>query len=286
MGLYVIKERGMEMIHFVFGDSAIAALAHAFRGEGHQIYGLPLDFSVGPISAIHEEDSIQRYFDWLNSSFNIRDDHSTYQEETYRQSLEKLKSLKDGDEITIWTCENASEQIGLRLVCFLAADKKVDLFMVNTAKAMDDFMEDSDIQFDIRHSGECNGKQLVTFYKDYRKAISPEMAEAFSQDAKRLLSSTSLLRSWKLGGIVDDEESRDDEFIMDCLREQQDGQSESGYVKAVRVIGQVFGESHHIYSDYWIDYRIRSLIHSGQLISRGDLRSMRSYEVRASEIEV
>lgn len=269
------------MNHIVVGDAAAGGLKYAFRGRGHQTINLPLDFSVGPISAIHEEDGIERHVEWLNSSFNFRADRFGHQEETYRKSLEELKSLKDGDLVTIWTCENAAEQIGLRLVCFLAADKGVKLWVVNTAKAMDDIMKESDIRIEIRHTGECNAEQLAAFYKDYRTEISPGMADAFSQDAERLLASSSTLRSWKNGEILDADESRDDQFILECVKEQQqDERSESGFVKAARIIGQVFSESYHIYSDAWIDYRIRSLIRSGRLVSRGDLKSIRSYDIR------
>lgn len=274
------------MIHFVTGDSATGALQHAFPEKNQQVYGLPLDFSVGPISAIHHEDGIQRHFDWLHSSFSSTDDQFAHQEETYHQTLEKLKNLKEDDEITIWTCENASEQIGLRLVCLLAADKKLTLTVVNTAKAMDEFMKGSDIQIEIRHTGECNGKQLAHFYKHSRNELPEALAHSLAREAQRLLASTSLLRSWKQGKIVEDEETRDDQFILDCVREQQEAHSNNGFVKATRVIGEVLGESHHIYSDAWIDYRLRSLIRSGKLISKGDLRSMRSYDVRMSDIEV
>lgn len=273
------------MIHFVSGYSATVALEHAFRGDEHQIYGLPLDFSLGPISSIHEEDGIQRYFNWLNSSFNIQEDHSTYQEETYRRSLYKLKSLKDGEQITIWTCENASEQIGMRLVCFLAADKELELSMVNTALAMWDFYIDADIETEIRHTGECSGKQLISFYNRYRREIAQKSAETFSQEAERLLSSSNNLRSWKQGKIIDDKETRDDQFIFNCVDELQEDHVDNGFVKASRVIGQVFGETRSIYSDYWIDYRLRFLIFSGQLLHKGDLKSIRSYDVRAREIE-
>lgn len=273
------------MIHIVTGDSAATALKHAFRGSNHQIYTLPLNFSVGPINAIHEEEGIHRHFEWLDSSFNFRNDQFAQQEETYRQSLDKVRYLKNGEQVNIWACENAAEQIGLRLVCYLIAGKKVELSMVNTAEAMDEFMKDSDIQIEIRHSGECTGKQLSHFYKHSRTWMPETMAAALAGEAERLLSGTSLLRSWKQGEVQDNVETRDDEFILECVREQQTEDSNDGFVKAVCVVGQVFGESYHIYSDSWIDYRIRSLIHSGQLISRGDLGSIRSYEVRTSEIE-
>lgn len=273
------------MIHIITGDSATGALNHAFRGSDHQIYALPLDFSVGPINAIHEEEGIRRHFEWLDSSFNFRNDQFAQLEETYRQSLEKVRRLKDGEQVTLWTCENAAEQIGIRLVCYLIAGKNVELSVVNTAEAMDELMRDSDVQIEIRHSGECNGEQLAHFYKHSRTPLSEASAAALAGKAERLLSSKSLLRSWKQGEVQGDVETRDDKFILECVREQQMEELNEGFAKAVRVVGQVFSESYHIYSDAWIDYRIRSLIDSGKLVSRGDLGSIRNYELKTSEIE-
>ncbi|MFC3212427.1 DUF1835 domain-containing protein [Planomicrobium okeanokoites] len=274
------------MNHFVVGESAAGSLKLAFRGKNHQIYPLSLDLSLGPIAAIHEEEGIQRHVDWLRSSFTFEDDYFGHQEETYRQTLEKIKSLKDGDQATIWTGENTAEQIGLRLVCFLMANKKVDLSVVNTAEAMNELMRDSDIEVEIRHSGECNNKQMAHFFKHSRTRLPNAETVALADDMLKLLSSTSLLRSWKNGEILDAEETRDDSFILKCVRGQKEKNLNDGFVKATRIVGEVLGHSYHIYSDAWIDYRLRSLTRSGQLISRGDLRSMRSYDVRLAHEEV
>ena len=271
------------MNHFVVGESAAGSLKIAFRGKNHQISVLPLDLSVGPIAAIHEEEGIQRHLDWLRSAFTYEDDYLVRQELTYRQTLGKIKNLKEGDQATIWTSDNAAEQIGLRLFCFLTADKKLELSVVNTAEAMDELMKDSDIQVEIRHSGECNNKQMAHFFKHSRRRLPETAVAALAEDAERLLGVESLLRSWEQGEILEAEETRDDEFIFECVREQEKENVKDGYVKATRVVGEVFGHSYHIYSDSWIDYRLRSLIHSGKVLARGDLGSMRSYEVRAAE---
>ena len=274
------------MIHFVIGESAAGGLKHAFRGKNHSFYPLPLDLSVGPIAAIHEDEGIQRHFEWLRSSFTSEDEYFVHQEKTYRQTLEKIKSLKDGDQATIWTCYNAAEQIGLRLFCFLTANKKLQLSVVNTAEAMNELMEDSDTQIEIRHSGECNGKQLAHFFKHSRTPLTEASAASLAKEMEQLLSSESLLRSWGQGEILEADETRDDAFILECVRELGEQAENDGFVKATRVVGEVLGHSYHIYSDSWIDYRLRSLIRSGRVLSRGDLGSMRTYEVGMSEPEV
>lgn len=271
------------MNHFVIGESAAGSLKHAFRGKNHPIYPFSLDLSVGPIAAIHKEEGIERHIDWLRSSFTFEEEYFAHQEKTYREALRKIKSLKDGDQVTFWTGNNAAEQLGLRLFCFLTANKKLELSVVNTAEAMDKLMKDTDIEMEIRHSGECSGKQLAHFFKHSRMPLPEAVAAALAEDMTELLSSKSLLRSWQQGEILDADETRDDSFILDRVREQKEKNLNDGFVKATRVIGEVLGHSYHIYSDSWIDYRLRSLIHSGRVLARGDLRSMRSYEVRAAQ---
>jgi len=44
----------------------------------------------------------------------------------------------------------------------------------------------------------------------------------------------------------------------------------------------VYGQSEQAVSDAWIEYRVRSLIHSGQLAYEGNLESMRMYKIKAT----
>lgn len=52
------------------------------------------------------------------------------------------------------------------------------------------------------------------------------------------------------------------------------------FINATRVIGEVIGESEQVVSDAWIEYRVRSLIHSGQLAYEGNLQTMLMYKIK------
>ncbi|WP_073198774.1 DUF3658 domain-containing protein [Gracilibacillus kekensis] len=54
------------------------------------------------------------------------------------------------------------------------------------------------------------------------------------------------------------------------------------YIKVVIVIGEVIGHTDQALTDVWIEYRIRSLIGSNQLVYEGSLQSMQGYKVRVS----
>lgn len=268
------------MIHLVFGDSATGILKHALREQSHRIIGFPIDFCVGPITNIHEKSGINNYFTWLKSSFNTGQYLFKGDQTNYQQSLQRLLKIEDGEQVTIWTCENATEQIGLRISCYLLKDKDVDLGIINTFHEMHDYMKHRDIQIDIRHTGECNAEQLAHFFKHSTCPISEEVKGEYVQDGQRLLRSKSMLRSWWQEEIVDDLETRDDLFILECAKKIHNEMHDLEFINATKVIGEVIGNSEQSVSDSWIEYRIRSLIYSDRLVYEGNLQSMRMYKIK------
>ena len=268
------------MIHLIFGDSAIGSLKHALSEHNHKIIGFPIDFSIGPIRNVNENSGIKSYFTWLENSYhtvwgNFEDNQTMYQ-----QSLQKLADIKHGDQVTIWTCENATEQIGLRIICNLLKEKKVEINVVNTYEAMRDYTERKKLRIEIRHTGECNAEQLAHFYEFSIFRISDGLTRTLEQDGEKLLQSTSIVRSWKQGKIINELETRDDSFIMECVRKLHSERKNTDFLNATSVIGEVVGLSEQVVSDAWIEYRVRSLIHLGQLAYEGDLQSMRMYKIK------
>lgn len=268
------------MIHIVFGNAATGSLKHAFRKQNHKIIGFPIDFSVGPITNIHKMSGETRYFTWLKSSFRPDLGDFVGDQTAYHQSLQKLLEIEDGEQVTIWTCENATEQIGLRICCYLLKDKEVELSVVNTFTAMHDYMKYKDVQMDILRTAECHAGQLIHFYKHSTYLISAELKSDYVQEGERLLSRESIVRSWQRGKIIDDIETKDDAFILECVTRLHHEMPNLKYINAPIVIGEVLGNSTHSLSDSWIEYRIRSLIDSDRLCYEGNLRLMRMYKVK------
>ena len=267
------------MIHLVIGATAMGSLSLNFSGEGHQVIGFPIDFSIGSIKNIHKNSSINHHFSWLKSTFSTVPWDYGEEQQGYEEALQKLLSIKNDEQITIWTCENATEQIGIRICCYLLREKQVDISFVNTFKAMHDFTKGKNYRMDIRHSGECSAEKLQHFYENSILPISEEVRRQYEKDGENMLNSTSLLRLWEQGKIVEVTESREDSFILDCAKRIQ-FESQKDYINAIKVIGIVLGESVHTLSDAWIEYRVRALIESGELVYKGDLFSIGSYEIK------
>ena len=268
------------MIHIVNGESAAAALTYAFLETDDQIISLPVDFSVGPITAIHLESGVSVRAEWEASSLHHVNKRSDKALSIYQRSLKDMKYVPNGAQLTIWTCENASEQIALRIACLLLAGKQVQLSLVNTQQALNEYLKNQEIQQNIRQTGECNAKQLAHFYRYSSRPIPVDSRSAFEQEGKKLLQSTSQIRSWKNESILEESETRDDAFIMDCIKGQVVESAGNEYVDAIRVIGEAYGQSEQPLSDSWIDYRIRCLIQNGQFAFKGNLESMNTYKIK------
>ncbi|GEN87533.1 DUF1835 domain-containing protein [Oceanobacillus sojae] len=272
------------MKHFIFGSAAAGILKHAFRKKNHQIISFPIDFSVGPITNIHQPCGIKDHFAWKASCFqevqNFHADQSDYQE-----ALEQLGEIKDGDKLTIWICENTSEQIGLRISCYLLNGKDVELRVVNTADAMQEYMRGKEIEVAILSTGDCNAKQLIHFYNHSYSYITKEMRQTFEQEGEELLQRGSLVRSWKQGEIIDELETRDDTLIIEYIKSVEQEGEEATFINAARVVGGVLTKSDQFFSDLWIEYRIRSLIQAGYLIYEGSLQAMWMYRVKTNGLK-
>lgn len=268
------------MIHLIFGAAATTSLKHALRKKDDRVIGFPIDFSIGPITDIHKESGIHDYFSWLNSSFHTMWRYLEGDQTTYYYSLRKLLEIEDGEQVTIWTCENATEQIGLRISCYLLKDKEVDLSYINTFQAIKDYTKHMDIKIDIRQTADCNAEQLIHFYEHSTYPITEKMKNDYVRDGKNLLDSKSVVRTWWNGEIVEDVETRDDSFILDCANRLHNENGNQEFINATKVIGEVLGRSEHLVSDIWIEYRIRSLIQSNQLAYEGDLQAMRKYKIK------
>lgn len=268
------------MIHLIFGSAATSSLKYALSEQSHKIIGFPIDFSVGPITHIHRNSGIHSYFSWLETSFHTMWNFFEEDQLAYCQALQQLSAINDGEQVTIWTCENASEQIGLRISCYLLKEKNVTLRYVNTYHAMRHSFKQKDVQIDIRHSGECNAEQLTYFYKHSTYPMTKNMKNDYATEGEKLLNCTSIVRSWQHGEIVDDRETRDDPFILGCAIKMHHEMPNVEFIHATRVIGEVVSNSEQAISDAWIEFRIRSLIDSKQLDFEGNLKAMRMYKIK------
>ena len=115
---------------------------------------------------------------------------------------------------------------------------------------------------------------------DLVESLSIEECSLLQSEAIQLMEGHSIIRTWKDGTILEDDETRDDAEIIRYAKELLSDVADNEFIIAARLIGQVYGLSNHDIRDTWIEYRIQSLIDKGVLEYLGDLSEMRLYQVR------
>lgn len=261
------------MIHLIVGKSAEACLKFGLDSGNHKVIGFPVNFSVGPIKNIHGRSGMENYFTWLEMSLDEAWSGAENDQSLYTEALAQLNKIDDGAEVTIWTCENASEQVGLRLFCYLLKEKALKLNLINTYTAMKKYKNN----IMIRHSGECSSEDLAYFFKHDCSPISNDLREELTREAEVLSQSEGYLRSWRNGKIIGELETKHDAFIMMCAKRLQSELEDAEYMPVARLIGEVIGHAQQPLSDAWIEYRIRMLIDAGYLVRKGN---MKMYQIK------
>ncbi|WP_157827634.1 DUF1835 domain-containing protein [Niallia nealsonii] len=82
------------------------------------------NFSIGPIWNLHEEPGLSNRNYWLKNHLLFEEDEWEQQAKYMREVHSKLNTISEKIPIYIWTCDNAHEQIGLRMALFLLKEKK------------------------------------------------------------------------------------------------------------------------------------------------------------------
>ena len=276
-----------QTVHIVFGLSPAGSLKAAFRntpfGRTEEIIVLPDILSVGPIESLHTKKGIENRFQWFKE--NYRNDLN-YLEEYKRdmfKAIEEIKAILPSQQIIIWTCENAAEQTGLRIVLYLLQNKVNEVFELNTFKAFHEFytypiLEEE--QFP-RTSGELTSEQLLQFYEQFELTpMNFTKRHALCDEGQNLPLLESHLRTWEDDELRHSEVDKDDDFIIYCAKKLHNEIDTHDFMKAARLIGEVIGHMKQYTGDEWIEYRLRDLISKGIFTYRGDLSEMRLYEVK------
>lgn len=277
-------------IHIVFGDSPAGSLKAAFKdtdyGKTEDVIVLPHNLSIGPLKAIQTASGVEARLAWFRQRYNVEDDGLEHYATQMLTGIGKISNLLPQQQIVIWTCQNASEQTGLRLVLALLEGKGNTVRVIDTFMAFHEQRMHPQLEDYPRTSGEINAENLLYFYElEGMNHLTYETRQVLSQDGSYLLSDdVHILRTWTCHKLVHSaHENRDDDFIIACAQRmcEEDGKVE--YKKSARLIGEVMGHMQQYTGDEWIEYRLRTLIKQGVFSYRGDLKAMRFYEVKLAD---
>ncbi|MGE6378951.1 DUF1835 domain-containing protein [Peribacillus muralis] len=276
-----------QTVHILFGDSPAGSLKSAFRkttyAKTEEIIVLPDILSVGPIETIQAKEGIESRLQWFKE--NYRDDFNNLEDYKHGmlKAIEKIKAIPPHQKVIIWTCENAAEQTGLRIVLYLLQNEVNEVCELNTFKAFHECYTYPMLEAEQfpRSTGELIPEKLLQVYEQSElKPMNFAKRNAFSEEGQKLLLSENHLRTWEYGELRHPNIERGDAFIIHCAKRLHKELDTHDYMKAARLIGEVIGHMQQYTGDEWIEYRLRDLISKGIFEYRGDLRAMRRYEVK------
>ncbi|MGE7676477.1 DUF1835 domain-containing protein [Lysinibacillus sp. NPDC094403] len=286
------KFKNVQTVHIVFGHSPGGSLRAAFRETDYEITEdiiiLPSDFSVGPLMELHKESGIMARLMWLQERYSIDNDELKVYQQDMIDAFEKIYNIPPHQDIIIWTCQNAHEQTGLRIVLALLKNKLNSVFVLDTFKIFHEMYTFPQLAEENypRSSGEIKSEDLLLFYEHYEsRPLKKEQRQALCEEGLGMLyDDYNIIRSWEHHELWNNmTEDRDDAFIISCAKRLHEEDDEVKYYKAARLIGEVLGHMEQYRGDEWIEYRLRTLVKQGFFTYKGDLKAMRLYEVKLTD---
>ncbi|WP_107951532.1 DUF1835 domain-containing protein [Lysinibacillus parviboronicapiens] len=283
------KTRDVQTMHIVFGESPAGSLKAAFRNTDYtnteDIIMLPTNFSIGPLKDLHKVSGIEARFEWFQERYNSEDDGLQLYKSSMFDIVEKIKNIPPHQHIVIWTCQNAHEQTGLRLVLAMLENKLNPVFVLDTYTAFHEIYTLPHLAEDNypRSSGEVSSEDLLSFYEQYDlRPLQQAKRQILCAEGLRMLADDDyLIRSWEHHELWQNtNEDCDDAFIIACAKRLEKEEGNKKFRKSARLIGEVMGHMEQYRGDEWIEYRLRCLIKQGVFMHKGDLKAMRYYEVR------
>ena len=281
----------IETVHIVFGHSPGGSLKAAFRNSNYvkteEIIVMPSNFSVGPLKDLHTCEGIEARFQWLQERYFIEDDGLAIFEREMKEAVEKIKAIPSHQDIIIWTCQNAHEQIGLRLVLAMLEKKPNDIYVLDTFQLFHELHIFPQLAEDNypRSSGEVSVENVLHIYEQYQgRPLKKSLQQTLSKEGLKMLMDDYCIHTWVYNELWSNHnENVDDDLIIACAKRLHEDQEEAPYLMAARLIGEVLGHMEQYRESEWIEYRLRQLIQQGVFSYQGELKGMLHYQVKLAD---
>ncbi|OAB45172.1 DUF1835 domain-containing protein [Paenibacillus antarcticus] len=275
-------------VHVMFGDSSAGGLKFALKQMGlrllHHVIVLRDNYAVGPMQQLNTPEGRKYRREWFRERMHLDDDYDNfmYEEEFFNKVVTELKRIPEHIPITIWTGNNALEQIGLRYTLYLFRNKSNPIYVINTEVDNHTLFDTPELTTYYRHTGEINPEKLgqIMQHNESVAAITRTQREAFEQEWSNVSGNSSDLRIWEQEEITHVNEDYYDQYIIETVSKLHNNFGNYEFIKSARVIGEVIGNLEQFLTDSFFEHRLRQLIYSGILEIKGVPKAMRYYSVR------
>ncbi|MEV4884299.1 DUF1835 domain-containing protein [Chitinophaga ginsengisegetis] len=276
----------MGLIHIVFGQSSVPVLGEAIAMDekmSGEIRCFEDDLSVGPLFILDtKEGRAGRRLFWQQLA-GIEPAAPAAGEEPAAEDVtgdpddaDLFKSLKaqlkedPEQEVWIWAGQNARDVCGYYWLVSQLYDfaGRIHIIYLNNLP----FLNEKGAVFYPTHLHQILPKEFLKA-KKLARAISLAEYELDGDEWHRLMNENAGIRLLEGGKKIKGEPTLfyDKELLA---------QSGKEFVKAWRVVQQVTGKLKYPVMDQFLGWRLKELIREGKLESRGDLKTIRDFEVK------
>ncbi|SEW41782.1 DUF1835 domain-containing protein [Chitinophaga arvensicola] len=276
----------MGLIHIVFGQASIPVLAEAVAMDekmSGEILCFEDDLSVGPLFILDtpEGRNGRRLF-WqqlagIEPVASAADEEvpvAPVNEET--DDADRFKSLKvqlkadPEQEVWIWAGQNARDVCGYYWLVSQLYDfaGRIHIIYLNNLP----FLNEKGAVFYPTHLHQILPKEFLKA-KKLARAISLAEYELDGDEWHRLMNENAGIRLLEGGKKIKGEPT----LFYDKELQAQSGKE---FVKAWRVVQQVTGKLKYPVMDQFLGWRLKELIREGKLESKGELKTIRDFEVK------
>lgn len=280
-----------DSVHLVFSLSDAGSLKVAISelGMRQKIKVMAFNdlFSIGPIMNLETPEGQQHRQQWLMerfSYFTYTNMHNS--EHQIGRMIEAITTIPERKSITIWFGNNAHDLVGLHFALYLLRHREQPIQIINLTEAYKALTMDERgnaepyaqglIEFEIY-------KEIVKRYENSKPLDAIQRRHYESNWSEKLSKQEHTLRFCQNGEIVGVAEEELDGIIISSLQKLQNEETTEGFVKAGRVVAEVFGSMQQLVGDQFIEYRMWRLISDGIIRFRGLPNAMYQYLVRLNE---
>jgi len=287
----------MALLHIVFGESSATALAGAFELD-EQLKGDILyfedDLSVGPLFILDTKDGQAARKQWWNQLAGIQPqpvaegaaeaqtvtpapavaEEEAGDQEKFRQLKALLKSEPE-QQVYVWAGQNSRDVCGYYWLVSQLYDfaGRIHIIYLNNLP----FLNEKGSVFYPTHLHQILAKEFLKA-KKLARPVSLAEFEIDGDEWSRMMNENAGVRLLEGGKKIKGEPAvfYDKELLQ---------QSTAEFQKASKVVGLVTGKLKYPVMDQFLGWRLRELIKQGKLESKGELKTIRDFEVKLPPAE-
>jgi hypothetical protein len=279
----------MALLHIVFGESSATALSGAFELD-EQLKGDMLyfedDLSVGPLFILDTKDGQRARRQWWMQLSGIQPQpvveiaqdatqpvQEVEEESGDQEKLRQLKALLKATpelEVYLWAGQNARDVCGYYWLISQLYDfaGRIHIIYLNNLP----FLNEKGGVFYPTHLHQILAKEFLKA-KKLARPVSLAEYEIDGDEWSRMMNENAGIRLLEGGKKIKGEPAthHDKDLIQ---------QSTAEFQKASKVIGLVTGKLKYPVMDQFLGWRLKELIRQEKLESRGELKTIRDFEVK------